>query len=895
MESADQRRHLVIHGHFYQPPRENPWTEQIERQEGTAPYHDWNEKITNECYLPNAFSRRLDNWGRITKLINNYEWISFNFGPTLISYIEENFPEVYAKILEADRASAARLGHGNAIAQAYNHVIMPLATRRDQETQIRWGLYDFERRFGRTPEGIWLPETAINDTTLDILIGFGLRFIILSPHQALRVRALDRAPGARGTAAAASVAGAGSKPGSASSQGPGRGPSDGVGRGPDAADASAWRDVSNGSIPTGFAYRCFAPGARGKRDYSRGIDVFFYDAQLSTDVSFNHLLRNGDSFAEAISLGYPRSGSDLVVIATDGEIYGHHEPFADMALSYLVETAPRRGLALTNFASYLADHETRFEVELKPGPNGDGTSWSCFHGVGRWKEDCGDSTGGRPGWNQKWRAPLRAGLNALRESLSSRYAAGTAGLIADPWKARDDYVHVIEERTPEVIGGFLSTHATHALSEEERRRLLGLLESQRNAQLMFTSCGWFFSDISGIETVQVLEYAARAIEFAGSEHWLELEKALLGQLKAAVSNVSGKGTGANIYINAVRGSTMSRPCLCALYAIISHLMGKREPLAVYGNPVEPLEEMLRHVGDDTIKIGALTFTSRYTLGAATYEYLLYIEDEAGFTCFIRERRGDNEYRAMMDTILRFAESGDRAELRDAASELFGKRFTIRHFLAEDRERILHHLSRKRIEAIEERFGEIYAESKILLRLLKEANIPAPPSLVIPAQVHLTKRLVAEVERWERSLDPHGLEGISRIVSEGVQFGIPIDKSSAAVTFTELVLEKTRLVASTLNPDSAAALEQFINMSDDIGIQIDFRDIQNVIHAMLASKVGPMIEELRAARAGAPGKRGAEPPSVAERVRAIESFLSLARRFNFSTDAWDTALGEIESR
>jgi len=844
MDSPEKRRHVIIHGHFYQPPRENPWTEQIERQGGAAPYHDWNEKIANECYLPNAFSRRLDNWGRITKLVNNYEWISFNFGPTLISYLEEYFPEVYAKILEADRLSAARLGHGNAIAQAYNHVIMPLATRRDQETQIRWGVYDFERRFGRSPEGIWLPETAINDATIEVLADFGLRFIILSPHQALRARALESAP----------------------------------------ADPAAWKDVSDGSIPTDVPYRCFAPGAKGKRAPARPIDIFFYDTELSTNVSFNHLLRNGDSFAEAISLGYTRGAGDLVVIATDGEIYGHHEPFADMALSYLVDAAaPRRGFTLTNFSAYLAEHEPRFEVELKPGPNGEGTSWSCFHGVGRWKEDCGDSAGGRPGWNQKWRAPLRAGLGALRESLSSRYEAGVAGLLGDPWKARDAYIRVIEERTPAVIERFFSAHAARRLSEAERARVLSLLESQRNAQLMFTSCGWFFSDISGIETLQILEYAARAIELAGSDHWLELEKHFLGQLKAAVSNVPGKGSGANIYINSVRASIMSRPCLCALYAIASHLSGRREPLPMYGNPISPLDEILRHIDNDTVKIGALTFTSRYTLDPATYEYLLYIEDEAGFNCFIRERTGEAEYRAMLDTLLKLAESGAREELRDAASELFGKRFTIRHFLTEDRERILHQLSHKRIDAIEERFGEIYAESKILLRLLKEASIPAPASLVIPAQTHLTKRLVAEVEHWERSLDPQGLEGLSRIVSEAVQFGIPIDKSSATVTFTELVLEKVGLIGSTLNPDAAAALERFINMSDEMGIEIDFKDIQNHLHATLVSKIGPMIEELRAAPGGAPEKR-----------RAISSFLSLARRFNFNTEAWDKALDGTES-
>jgi hypothetical protein len=859
MDSASPRRHLIIHGHFYQPPRENPWTERIERQGGAAPYHDWNEKIVFECYQPNAFSRRLDNWGRITRLVNNYEWISFNFGPTLISWLEESSPEVYAKILEADRTSAARLGHGNAIAQAYNHLIMPLASRRDQETQVRWGVYDFERRFGRAPEGMWLPETAINETTLDILISFGLRFVILSPHQALRVRPLaGRPPGGE----QAQKQGGGGAPGQ-------------VGQG----DAAGWKDVSNGSIQTGLGYRCFAPGAQGKRDTSRSIAVFFYDAGLSTDVSFNHLLRNGDNLADAISLGYGRSGSDLVVIATDGEIYGHHEPFADMALSYLADfAAPRRGVAMTNFAAYLDGHEPQFEVELMPGPNGEGTSWSCFHGVGRWKEDCGDSTGGRPGWNQRWRSPLRAGLNTLNESLAAAFEKETTGLLKDPWTARNDYIRVIEERTPGMTERFLAEHAARALAPAERAHVLMLLESQRNAELMFTSCGWFFSDISGIETVQILRYAARAIELAGSEHWLELEKRLLSQLKAAVSNVASQGTGAAIYANSVRASIMNRPCLSALYAISAHLEGRREAGSLYGNPITPLDEIIRHVDRDTVKIGSLAFTSRLTFDTSKFEYLVYGEDEAGFTCFVRETRGEGEYRALVETLVKLAEAGSRDELRDAASHLFGKRFTIRHFLAEDRERVLHQLSRNRIAAIEQRFADIYAESRNLLRLLLDAKLAAPPSLLVPAQAHLTRRLVDEVERWDRSLVPESIGGIRSVLGEAASFGVPVDKGRPTAVFSDRILEKISLLESAPDPGEAAAIGHFIDVIEEMGITFDFKEIQNRIYAILVSKVQPAIAEIR---------RGG--PSADGRRRSIEAFLRLAERFNFNVDVWRRGL------
>jgi alpha-amylase/alpha-mannosidase (GH57 family) len=839
MENSAGPKHLVIHGHFYQPPRENPWTGEIERQESAAPYHDWNDRIADECYLPNALSRRLDDWGRITKLVNNYEWISFNFGPTLISWLEDNAPDAYARILEADRASAKRLsGHGNAIAQCYNHAIMPLASRRDRETQIRWGARDFERRFGRPSEGIWLPETAVNAGVLESLIEFGFKFIVLSPHQALRVRPLE--------------------------------------------DGSHWKDVSRGNIQTGAPYRCFDPGTKGRRDTRRFIDVFFYDAPLSTDVSFNHL-RNGDGFADAIALAYPRVGGDLVVVATDGEIYGHHEPFADMALAYLVEAAaPRRGLSPTNFGAYLAVHEPRHEVDLKPGPNGEGTAWSCFHGVGRWKEDCGDSAGGREGWNQKWRAPLRAGLNTLGQTLAAMYEQEGSGLFADPWKARNDYIDVVEARDHDAARKFVASRARRPLSPEETARSLALLECQRNAQLMFTSCGWFFSDISGIETVQILRYAARAIELAGPEHWLTLEKQLLGDLKGAVSNVPAAGTGANIYNGPVKESILTRPALAALHAIMAHFSDDGHGADIYGYPVKELDKIVWRVGPDRVRIGALEMVSRFTYVTAVYEYLLYIEDEASFVCFVRERRDEREFREMTERLARIAVGGSARDLLSGAADYFGpRRFALQDFLPEDRDRILRRFMGKRIDLIESRFSDIYHESKHLLVLLKDANIPAPDSILVPARTHLTNKLVAEVVRWERSLDPAGLEGIKGIVTEASVFGVPIDKSPAAESFSDLLLERIRALADELDPEASAALEQFVNLADEMGVRTNYRAVQNRIHFILESRISPLLDGL-AGRTDAP-----------ERTKlAIAAFLRLARRFNFNTDAWTARLDRL---
>ena len=498
--------HLVIHGHFYQPPRENPWTGRIPRQGDASPHHDWNERISSQCYAPNASSRVLDAQGRIEEIVNNYEWIHFDFGPTLLSWLEREEPAVYAGIIEADRRSSAKQGgHGNAIAQAYNHPILPLMPTRDKQTQIHWGLRDFEHRFGRQSESIWLPETAIDAETLRVLVDFGIRYIILAPSQAKRVRPIA---------------------------------------------GGVWKDVSRGRIDPSRAYLARVSGAGGKPE---SIAVFFYDGPISAAISFEHLLRSAPGLADRFqALARGAGAQALVHAATDGEVYGHHEPFGDMCLAYLIaREAPLRGIELTNYGRYLDLNPPQHEVELDFGSDGDGTSWSCTHGIDRWRRDCGCSTGGRPGWNQKWRDPLRRGLEHLRERLLEIYVNGATDLVRDPWDARDGYIDVlldpIAAREP-----FLDRHAKRPLSLAERRKLWRLLESQRHAMLMFTSCAWFFADVSGIETQQNLAYAARAIELAQPFGRPGLEKELLIRLAEAGSNLPDIGSGADVWARFVR-------------------------------------------------------------------------------------------------------------------------------------------------------------------------------------------------------------------------------------------------------------------------------------------------------------------------------------------------------
>jgi alpha-amylase/alpha-mannosidase (GH57 family) len=493
---------VIIHGHFYQPPRENPFTGVIERQESAAPFHDWNERITAECYTPNTRSKVLDGKGRVVDRVNNFEHMSFNFGPTLLSYLQEHHAETYRRILEADSKSVAARGHGNAMAQCYNHMIMPLASGRDRWTQIVWGVEDFRFRFRRDPEGMWLPETAVHPATLDDLIRAGMRFVILSPTQAQRIR----------------------PPGS-----------------------SEWKDVSKEGAPTGQPYLC--------RTAQGNLAILFYHPGLSQGVAFRHLLTNATTFADQIA-----QQGRLVMVCNDGESYGHHEPYGDMCMAYLAtRELPARGMPLTNPAAFLADHPPEWEVQLQPGKNGLGTSWSCVHGVERWRADCGCKTGGDEGWNQAWREPLRAGFDRLRQRLDPLFQRMGSGCLKDPWKARDDYIHLLLDDSEDTARAFFERHARGPISADARARIHMLLEMQHFAMLMYTSCGWFFSDLSGLETIQNICYALRAAQLGAKLAGEPVDRELREELKKARSNRPEIGTALDILEKQIEPAALATP------------------------------------------------------------------------------------------------------------------------------------------------------------------------------------------------------------------------------------------------------------------------------------------------------------------------------------------------
>ena len=480
---------ICIHGHFYQPPRENPWLEAITYQESAYPFHDWNERINAECYAPNTRARILDEKGVVIERVNNYSKISFDFGPTLLSWMEFKAPDTYQAVLEADKISRETFsGHGSAMAQCYSHMIMPLADSKDKYTQVYWGIRDFEFRFKRLPEGMWLPETAVDLETLQIMADLGIRFTVLAPHQAGRL-------------------------------------------------------LDHGELDINQPYSI-------RLGAGRSINVFFYNGALSQSIAFENILQDGKYFAEKLMQTDNTDGSQLLSVATDGETYGHHHKFGDMALAFALKYIDDQVDArLTNFAEYLEKFPPQEEIEII-----EKTSWSCAHGVGRWSSNCGCETGGHPEWNQGWRGPLRKALDWFQCRADSIFVEVGKGLFKDPWEARNRYIDIRINRYDRDT--FLAEQCQNSLDESKKVVVLKLLELQSNAMLMYTSCGWFFNDISGIETEQILLYAGKAIQLAEEISGEVLEPHFLELLELAESNVLEKGNGSQIYKNVIEKARM---------------------------------------------------------------------------------------------------------------------------------------------------------------------------------------------------------------------------------------------------------------------------------------------------------------------------------------------------
>jgi alpha-amylase/alpha-mannosidase (GH57 family) len=759
-------RSIVIHGHFYQPPRENPWLEEVEVQDSAAPWHDWNARVTAECYAPNTAARRVVDGNRIIDIVNNFEKISFNIGPTLMSWLARHARDVYERILEADRLSARARGHGNAIAQVYNHMIMPLASRRDKVTQVRWGIADFRARFGREPEGMWLPETAVDDETLEALAESGITFTVLAPHQAWRVRPLG---------------------------------------------TEAWTEVNEGVDPSrAYLWR----GPRGLT-----LALFFYDGPISRAIAFGDALERGENLVARLRAGFSdhRTWPELVHCATDGESYGHHRRFGDMALAAALQQIERDDAAtLTNYASFLAAHPPAWEAQVHPR-----TSWSCAHGIERWRADCGCRVDRET--HQRWRRPLRETLDWLRDQIDLFFEARASAVLKDPWAARDDYAEVLLDRTE--LPAFLARHQRAALDPAAVVEARRLLEMQRNRLLMYTSCGWFFDELSALEPVQILKYAAMAAQYLRDLGGGSVEAELVRRLEAARTNVPELGDGGDVYRRLIRPAVVDVRRVVAHYAITGLVDEHPDSAPVYAYRVTRVDEGREGYAGTAVRLAHVRVSSEITGDVKDETYAVLHFGGHDFSCGVRAYEDRVSYDEMKTELLaRYARYSMADMVRSLDRYFPGESYSLRDLFLEERRRVLARVTRAVIDKHEEAYRRIWEESRKLVHYLRRADAPIPEALAIVA------RHVLEVEASAHLGQVPALGAIPQVVfdlvAEARALALPIDLTSVRNAMREAIRKALDLVRDEPTADHVADAVALVSGAQQLGLRFALWSTQN---------------------------------------------------------------------
>jgi alpha-amylase/alpha-mannosidase (GH57 family) len=763
-------RYICIHGHFYQPPRENPWIEEIELQDSAYPYHDWNERITAECYAPNTASRLLDGEGRILAIVNNYSKMSFNFGPTLLGWMERRDPSAYRSILEADKLSRHRFsGHGSALAQAYNHMIMPLANSRDKRSQVIWGIKDFQKRFGRDPEGMWLPETAVDTETLEILAEKEIRFTILAPSQAKSFRKIG-------------------------------GPQE-------------WQSIEAGKIDPSTGYLCRLPSGRN-------INLFFYDGPISHEVAFGGLLTNGEGFAKRLTGAFSdaRDRPELVHIATDGETYGHHHHYGDMALTFCLHSIESNNFAkLTNYGEFLEKHPPTHEVEVL-----NNSSWSCSHGVERWRENCGCNSGMHGGWHQNWRQPLRVALDALRDQLAPAYTREASVYLKDPWEARDNYIEIILDRAEENIKDFLKRHAVRELSKEEKSRVLKLLEIQRHAMLMYTSCGWFFDEISGPEAVQLMEYASMAMQRTEEILGLSLERLFISDLEKAPSNVFENG--AEVYRRFVIPSKVDLTRVGAHYAVSSLFNDYPEHMEIFNFTVESENYEKVKAGKIALATGKARIRSDFTRDAVKKSFAVLHLGDHNISGGLTDFKDEEAFSSMRREIWAAFEQGDTTGIIRLMGKHFGmNNFSIWHLFRDEQRKVIHQILEVNHVGIEASYRKIYEDNNPVMNFLGSINIPIPKPIFLAVEHIINVDMKRAFGREEVDI-----EKLKRLILESNRWGIHLDKAAIEYDVSLWVTSLMEKVSQDpINPSLFVRITKALELLEPLSLNVNFWKAQNI--------------------------------------------------------------------
>ena len=793
---TDSGIYITIHGHFYQPPRENPYINEIERQESAAPFHDWNARIHHECYRPNAFSRIERRDGKIVKIVNNYEYMSFNMGPTLLSWMEFHDRDTYQAILDADKRSAERLnGHGNAIAQVYNHIMMPLANWRDKLTQIRWGKADFQSRFGRKPDGMWLAETGVDYETLEALFLEGIKFIILAPSQAQRCRPMPT----------------------------------------NEHPNPAWQEVGSAQIDPNRPYRCYLRRHRNTSsnvselgqfhlpaDNDAYIDVFFYDGPISRDMGFGDLLGNSHNFAKRINQAVrdDHRQSQLVSVATDGETFGHHKHFTEKTLSYaFVEEFPKHGWTVTNYAHYLSLFPPTYEAELKPA-----TAWSCAHGVDRWQGGC-ECGGEGSDYQLLWRRPLRDSLNWLRDHLATVFVDIGRKYFNDPWEARDRYIDVLQyslsegiaEHSPVLERFFEQQCGSKVSTSSQRVDALRLLEMQRHSLLMFTSCGWFFEELSRPETVQILRYAARAIELAADVAGVLLEDEFIQRLAKAPSNLAEFKNGEGVYRQQVVTNRITLAQVAAQYALSSTLGNYARSQQIYCYTIQQQDYQLQRIGSMSLAIGQIQLVSGITQESVTYIFAVLHLGGDDFHCCIQPFTGRREYEEIKATLFKTLKQANTATVILAMSSNFsGEQFNLHHLFAEERHRILQQLADETLTRLDQLYEQVYRDNYGILISFRRDGLAVPPELQVAADIVLNNRLTEQLKRLGTGEQLPNV-GLDAVAIEAINLGCKFIHTEDAELLENYILSQIQQLSQRQDIDEKSLLSYLNQIEESLAI------------------------------------------------------------------------------